>query len=127
MEDAQRCDNTWLPWRLNSGGPFTPRCGCRTDRDLHGVTRLRIPAPTTLSRAPRATTIGANVVAAVLVVIGAALAPKMPVPATVLCFTGALLILDLTGFLPIAVPARSRCKVIDLARARRARMRASVT
>jgi hypothetical protein len=94
---------------------------------LHGVTRLRIPAPTTPSRAPRATTIGANVVAAVLVVIGAALAPKMPVPATVLCFTGALLILDLTGFLPIAVPARSRCKVIDLARARRARMRASVT
>lgn len=59
----------------------------------------------------------ANVVAAVLVVIGAALAPKMPVPATALCLTGALLILDLTGFPPVAVPVRSRCKVIDLARA----------
>jgi hypothetical protein len=92
----------------------------------HRVTRLRIPAPTARSRASRATTIGANVVAAVLIVIGAVLAPNMPLPATLLCFTGALLLLDLTGFFPLAVPARSRCKVIDLARARRARMRAFV-
>lgn len=94
---------------------------------LHGVTRLRTSAPTMPPRASRAMTIGATVVAAVLVVIGAALAPKMPVSATVLCFTGMLLILDLAGFLPIAVPARSRCKVVNLAHAHAARMRASVT
>lgn len=111
------------PLEIEVRRPARDAVRARNRSRLHGVTRLRIPAPTPWSRASRATTIGAKAVAALLVVSGAALVPMMPLPATVLCFTGALLILDLTGFAPLAVPARRHCKVIDLARARRARVR----
>lgn len=107
----------------------SPRSALRAPNrsGLHGVTRLAIPPRPTRSRAARALTIGANVIAAILVAIGAVVAPSIPLPGTVLCITGALLIFDVTGFFRVAMPARGRCEVVDLARARRSRTRAPVT
>lgn len=112
-----------VPLEMELRRPARGGMRARDRSRLHGVTRLPFPGPTRESGVPRAAAIGANAAAAFLVGIGATLVANLFVPAAVLCFIGALLILNLSGTASLAAPVRRRCEVIDLARARRGRIR----